>query len=93
MPSADEGMPSFSDLALPDVAPEEPPVVEADVVAAEPAPPVSPELTPDEPLLPPPVGGPAIQRDALVPPRRRGDDPEQDKDDFSHVLGNDGRVK
>lgn len=90
-PSVDDGMASFSDLALPEPvpakAPEKPlPTVEADadadVSSTEPAP-------PEEPLLPPPVGGPPIQREALVPPRRHADDLNPDKEDFEHVLGND----
>ncbi len=80
-------MASFSDLALPEdvpvKAPQTPmPTVEADAIGTEPAP-------PEEPLLPPPVGGPPIQREALVPPRRHADDSNPDKEGFEHVLGTD----
>ena len=87
-PTPDAGMASFSDLALPEVAPakapETPmPTVEADIdVNAAPAP-------SEEPLLPPPAGGPPIQREALVPPRRASDNVDPDKDGFENVLGND----
>ena len=88
-PSVNDGMASFNDLALPEPvpvkAPPKPlPTVEADVdvISAETAP-------PEEPLLPPPVGGPPIQREALVPPRRDADDSTPDKEGFKHVLGDD----
>ena len=83
--SDDGRMASFSDLALPEEpvaqAAETPmPMVEADAITTQPVP-------PDEPLLPPPVGGPPTQREALVPRSRDADDVEPVKDNFEHVLG------
>lgn len=90
-PLEGDGMASFSDLALPEDPPAQPPVplVEAEVITADTAPPAVPEFTPEESLLPPPVGGPPIKRESLIPPRRLGDEVIADKDDFGHVLGND----
>ena len=42
-----------------------------------------------QPVHAPPVGGPPIQREALVPPRRHVDELDPDKDGVEHVLGND----
>jgi len=78
-------MTSFSDLAPPEEPPAQDPVplVEAEVIVAEPA------FPPEEPLLPPPVGGPPVQNESLIPRRRHGDEPVANKEDFGHVLGDD----